>query len=156
MSKVLRVGGKDPTGNLIGFNADEAGNILVGERNIEVVKFFDDLVITDTTHHVSPLIDVSKYKKITWIAYTSLDQPVKICPQFGYSLNSHVFRNGNWELVSSDMIPQLEPTGHPARRVLNPALPELDLPIHTLRWVATCIVAPTSGTLTIEAWGLPN
>lgn len=155
--KMMRIAGRNPSGHPRPMQVDEDNNLKVIQagRNIEVVKFFDELAITDTAVHSSLMIDVTKYKKITWVAYTTLDQAVRIFPQFGEGLNPFVIRNNAWEPIN-DSIPLLEPTGHDARRIINPAIPELDRPMHSIRWVAGCSVAPTSGTLTIEAWGLPN
>jgi len=126
-------------------------------RNIEVVKFFDALAIADTKHHPSPIISLAKYKKVAFITYSTLDQPVKLFPQFDYNYNAFCWDGTAWQTYHNLGRYAEIPSDTLERYLLNTFFTEFaDMPIEKMCWVAKCDTAPTTGSITLLAWGVPN
>jgi len=112
---------------------------------------FNALAITDTTSHASAYFDFTPYRKVKFIAYSSLNQSVTINPQYlyyGYNSYQAGSYTGDNIIIPGDNI----------RRNINSQYPDLDegLLCNQIRFIAVCSVAPTSGSLTLLALGVPN
>lgn len=128
-------------------------------REVEELIFFDALAITDTDYKVSATIDLKKYKKVSFYAYNSLDQTVKLFPQIsgsasyywdGAAVNSY----GSYD---NDKYAEIPPKTATNAFLLDTFFPELqDMVMQNIKWVARCEVAPTKGALTVVGWGVPN
>lgn len=114
---------------------------------------FNALAITDTSQHVSSQVDLSCFKSLTFIAVCSLNQVVAVYPQID-SVNTALLVNGSWSATNTGIT---IPLGAQTEYILNDAFPALlNRPLKNIRFVASCPTAPTSGSLSIKVWGIPN
>ena len=157
MAKGIPLMGRDPDGKAKMINVDENGNVKVQQSgtNVEIVKIFDALAITTTSTISSNLISLNRYKTGTFVLYHTLDVELELYPQFGATLNSSIFVNG--ELVSTHLAPiTIPPMSVQGRMILNTHPTYKDVfssGVHSVRFVVKAKTAPTSGSLTLEYWG---
>lgn len=131
------------------------GVALTG-RNVEELIFVNAVALTDNAIKFTDVIDVSKYKSITFFAINTHNQAIVIYPQL--NTQRAAYWNGSaFVSTTSDTLSIPSDATYQSRHVINNKWPQLlDKPLKQVRFVYQAPVAPTSGSLTIVGWGVIN
>lgn len=125
---------------------------LTGRTLVEVSVV--SVALADTIAYTVD-IDPSAYRRIFLFVYGTLNQDVALNLYVdGTGNDSYTYEAGVWTIVPTITYPS---TGLNKRYLLNTAFPFLDKEgLKSMRLKYKCAVAPTSGSLTVKMWGVPN
>lgn len=125
-------------------------------RNIELIHLEPATAIRDINPKFSNVLDLKKYRNVLVVANSTLDQNVSIYIRFKDSAYGSKFWDGTTWKTDAELSLIIS-SGDSSRHILNTRNPALDKPgIISLSSRSQCTVAPTSGSLNIEVWGVPN
>lgn len=147
---------------LTGGTDNEAAELVKAiDRNAVIEYLFDGLSITDTSAHVGDAINLSAYRSIQIFAFHSLDQT----PSIGFKAETPAGSSvplwyesdaAAWE-ASQNAPVALSNANSLYALTSSPNYAWIrDGGIYKLSGFAKCSTAPTSGSVTVFAVGLPN
>lgn len=148
--EMLRIAGRSNTGLAKAIQTDSEGFIRAKHANnpVEEVLIYDALVKRDTTT-LNTRIDLTKYKKVTYLVYSTLDTGFKVI--FRPNARTAKIWNGT-EYI--DLATTLTTSTQHFNVVLNTELPELNHAFGSMDIRIEFPVAPTSGDLTLRIAGV--
>lgn len=124
---------------------------LTGSK-VEVIHFFNALAINDTELKSSGLIDLSKYRTLQVIAYSTLNQDVDLF--FSPHRPTDALIWDGTQYSSEYRREKLLAANANVTYVINSRLKWLESGIDKMQITARCAVAPTSGSLTVVVLGV--
>jgi hypothetical protein len=156
--KPVTVGYKDATGKATGVtpvNRLPVDATLSG-RNVEEIFFYNAMAITDTGIKAVQQ-DLTKYQKVTFLARSTLDKDTDLYFNVN-DTNPMVYDTASSTWINIDSNRVKIPANSDKYYVLNtfPKWDFLNQPLGRVTGVAQCLVAPTTGSFTLKAWGVPN
>jgi len=131
--------------------------VSIASKFVEEVFLFDALAITDIVGHSSPTIDLSKYAKGgVWTVRSTLNQACTI--QFVIGGLGAVSESDGSNVISDKSLTFAIAISDGRIIIINDGNPRFfdgifKIPIAVS---VTATVAPTTGTITISYWGVPN
>lgn len=125
--------------------------ISTAGRDVEELFPWNALAIADTSL-VGVTVDLKRYKKVYIYAYSSLNKNVKIWYQTATGSTLY-YKDGVYKDSSADPVLMTAPS---ARYDITSKYPQISNGLKTIRFYAQCDDIPTSGSLTLVIWGVPN
>jgi len=124
-------------------------------RTAQQITWFSAEAIRDTDLHAPAAVDLTEYRDLGYFARTDLDQDVTIyfSPYAYVDINTRVWDGIEWSVDERQVV---LPADGDRIYVLHTMFPWLRAPVNQMRVSAQCTVAPSSGSLTLVAFGVPN
>ena len=146
---MMRMAGRGDDGLAKAILTDNTGVVKTAPTGnaVEELIVFNEIEIRDTIAH-DVVIDLSKYRSVTFITRNMMDKGVSILFR-PYSRTAKVW-NGT-EFV--ELKATLSETERYFTVILNSVLPELNNNFKTMQIRIQCAVAPTAETFTLYALG---
>lgn len=147
---MMKVAGKNPSGNAAAFAVNANGNQLVEHAWVtEEILAADSVEIRDTSVHTTSRYDVGEYGLLSLRVYSSLDQPLNIQILKDTEANNTTYM---YSSTGGALIISLPASDGKIRIVTPDDLPYLPY-LHHLRFRLTCSTAPTTGFVKITIVG---
>ena len=135
---------------LINYLAGGNSRFQLAGRGIEDIVAFNALAITSTTAQFSAEIDLSKYRQVFWYAFDSHNQDIAL----NIVLNGMSYREWTGSAWAGKSAAISEDSRFLNLQTVFDKI--LDKPLKSIKFQASATVAPTSGSLTVKGWGVPN
>lgn len=135
---------------LTGSSLSETQALPIYGKSIEEIILFNAVAVADTNLRSSPLVDFRKYQKVIIESVTTLDQMIDlwflVAGKWGYMLVNDTWTRNN---ITKVTIPTIGGGG----TYLWP----IDIRINEQTiFYLQATTAPTTGSITVKAWGVPN
>lgn len=146
---MMRIAGRGDDGTAKSISTDDSGllKIVHGESAIEEFTIINSDEIRDVANK-DYSINLSKYKSVTYIIFSTLDADVDILVKHdGPTIK--VFDGNNFVELKTT----LAASERHFKIVLNSALPELNNNFLSLMFRVKCATIPTTGSVTLKGYG---
>lgn len=161
-SKGLMIAGSDGS-NARAIKTKSDGTVLteLTGRIVEEVVVYNALAIASTGNNLSGIIDVSKYRALSILVRSSLDQSASVRVTSLSSGVPSIRITKSWDtstagFVDTAVVIPVDTERWYALHTHPQFAAFLSQPIRQLQFNVVCTVAPTSGSFMLVIWGVPN
>lgn len=151
---VLNVGEVSATIGVIeqGAAGEDPWPVQLNGRSVEELTIIPAQEIRDTEARYTSVIDASKYRSIRLIASSTLDKPVQLIGRLRNTNTTRVYNESDF-VDDISLAINISTAGNVD---LTSRWPYLKDGVKNFAIRYQCSLAPTSGSLTIIMWGVPN